>query len=211
MLNATRVTAALWALGVELVIAAAVWVYYRRRTVARADRYVTFWPRFWAQSVDALVLCPLSLAAAIASSTVASNEVAVIIAGVQNVVWFGYTAILHGRFGQTVGKMVTKVRVVDAKTEEPITWRQAFLRESIPLAMALASVAWLLVAPPADLAAQDVAANAVTPSSAAEWLLSALPVLWFAAEVITMLTNVKRRALHDFVAGTVAMRTTTRS
>jgi uncharacterized RDD family membrane protein YckC len=211
MLDATRVTAALWALGVELVIAAAVWAYYRRRTVARAERYVTFWPRFWAQSVDALVLCPLTLAAAIVSSTAASNEVTVIIAGVQNVAWFGYTAILHGRFGQTVGKIVTKVRVVDAKTEEPITWRQAFRRESIPLAMALASVAWLLVVPPADLEAQDPTAYALTPSSAAEWLLYALPVLWYAAEVITMLTNAKRRALHDFVGGTVAMRTNTRS
>jgi uncharacterized RDD family membrane protein YckC len=30
---------------------------------------------------------------------------------------------------------------------------------------------------------------------------------WFLAEVITMLTNEKRRALHDFLAGTVVIRT----
>jgi|KBSSwiStaDraftv2_1062776.scaffolds.fasta_scaffold128226_4 hypothetical protein len=39
------------------------------------------------------------------------------------------------------------------------------------------------------------------------WLLMALPGLWFLAEVLTMLTNAKRRALHDFIAGTVVVRT----
>lgn len=41
------------------------------------------------------------------------------------------------------------------------------------------------------------------------WLLTVLPGLWFVAEVLTMLTNEKRRALHDFIAGTVVVRTNT--
>jgi uncharacterized RDD family membrane protein YckC len=32
-------------------------------------------------------------------------------------------------------------------------------------------------------------------------------MLWFLAEVLTMFTNRKRRALHDFIAGTVVVRT----
>jgi hypothetical protein len=39
------------------------------------------------------------------------------------------------------------------------------------------------------------------------WLLTGIPGLWFLAEVLTMLTNRKRRALHDFIAGTVVVRT----
>ena len=39
------------------------------------------------------------------------------------------------------------------------------------------------------------------------WLMISLPVLWFVAEVLTMLTNEKRRAVHDFIAGTVVVRT----
>jgi hypothetical protein len=35
----------------------------------------------------------------------------------------------------------------------------------------------------------------------------ALPLLWFLVEIVTMLTNGKRRALHDFIAGTVVIRT----
>lgn len=38
------------------------------------------------------------------------------------------------------------------------------------------------------------------------WILTALPSLWFVAEVLTMLTNEKRRALHDFIAGTVVIK-----
>ena len=41
------------------------------------------------------------------------------------------------------------------------------------------------------------------------WFLMALPFLWFVAEVLTMLTNEKRRALHDFIAKTVVIRTNT--
>ena len=39
------------------------------------------------------------------------------------------------------------------------------------------------------------------------WLLAIVPGLWFLAEVVTMLTNEKRRALHDYIAGTVVVRT----
>jgi hypothetical protein len=37
--------------------------------------------------------------------------------------------------------------------------------------------------------------------------LTLVPGFWFFAEVLTMLTNRKRRALHDFIAGTVVVRT----
>lgn len=38
-------------------------------------------------------------------------------------------------------------------------------------------------------------------------LSTTLPLLWYAVEVLTMLTNKKRRALHDFIGGTVVVRT----
>jgi uncharacterized RDD family membrane protein YckC len=211
MLNQTNVVDAMWALGIELVIALAVWAYHRRRTVAVADRYRTFWPRFWAESVDALALWPLTLASAMASSAGASNEALVVVSGVVSAAVFVYTAVMHGRVGQTVGKMAVKVQVVDARTGDRISWRQAFIRESIPLGMTLILIALLLVTPGTDVQALDAAATDVPPLSAGAWLLLALPMLWFAAEVVTMLTNSRRRALHDFVAGTVVVRTNTRS
>ena len=54
-----------------------------------------------------------------------------------------------------------------------------------------------------------VASGETLTNSKGFWLLTALPGLWFLAEVLTMLTNDKRRALHDFIAGTVVVRTNT--
>ena len=42
------------------------------------------------------------------------------------------------------------------------------------------------------------------------WLFLAIPMIWFVLEIVTMLTNDHRRALHDFIAGTVVVRTNMR-
>ncbi len=37
---------------------------------------------------------------------------------------------MHGRYGQTLGKMATRVKVIDVTEEIEVTYRQAFLRDS---------------------------------------------------------------------------------
>jgi uncharacterized RDD family membrane protein YckC len=129
---------------------------------------------------------------------------------VESLAWLVYTVVMHARYGQTVGKMVTKVRVVDFRTEGSISWQQAWLREGIPMALSFGFVGWQVflilsgVLSPGAVASGEALAN-----SKGFWLLTALPGLWFLAEVLTMLTNDKRRALHDFIAGTVVVRTNT--
>jgi len=125
----------------------------------------------------------------------------------ENLTWLLYTVVMHARYGQTVGKMVTRVRVVDFRTEGKISWRQALLREGIPTLVSLGFIGY-------EVYAILVGKDSLDPLSAGEtvpqnltWLISGLPALWFLAEVLTMLTNKKRRALHDFIAGTVVVRT----
>ncbi len=121
--------------------------------------------------------------------------------------WFLYTVVMHARYGQTVGKMVTKVRVVDFPGEGPISWRQAWLREGIPIVLSVG----VLVYEVFGVLTGRVSASAVASGEALAggpfWLFMALPLGWFLAEVLTMLTNDKRRALHDLVAKTVVVRT----
>jgi uncharacterized RDD family membrane protein YckC len=115
---------------------------------------------------------------------------------------------LHARYGQTIGKMATKVRVVNFRTEGKISWARAWLREGIPLLLSLGFVGYEVYA---------ILTGRITPSALENgqaynengslWWLSVIPSLWFLAEVLTMLTNRKRRALHDFIAGTVVVRT----
>ncbi len=41
--------------------------------------------------------------------------------------------------------------------------------------------------------------------SYADMVLGIAALLWFAGEIVTCLLNKKRRALHDFIAGTVVV------
>jgi uncharacterized RDD family membrane protein YckC len=44
-----------------------------------------------------------------------------------------------------------------------------------------------------------------------EWVIGFAILGWFAAEILTLITNKKRRAVHDFIAGTVVVRTSIQS
>src|SRR5882724_2398788 len=170
------------------------------------SRYSTFGPRFWTGFVDSCVLWPLGFVTSALLSLNVPRGVASLLIIVNSLAWLVYTVVMHARYGQTVGKMATKVRVVDFRTEGKISWSQAWLREGIPMFLSLGFLGYEIFAVwTRRLAPSDIANGLVADK--AYWLLTALPGLWFIAEVLTMLTNEKRRALHDFIAGTVVVRT----
>lgn len=198
----------LTSLGVTLLVALLVWRHYRRRTFPLAEKYSTFGPRFWTGSVDSCVLWPLAFITTVLLSLSIPRILAAVLVITESLAWLLYTVVMHARYGQTVGKMVTKVRVVDFRTEGSISWRQAWLREGIPTVLSLGLLGWevsLLLT--GRLSPGAVASGEALTASRSFWLLTTLPALWFVAEVLTMLTNEKRRALHDFIAGTVVVRT----
>ena len=193
---------------VTLVVALLVWRYYKGRTFPSTDRYSTFGPRFWTGFVDSCILWPISFVTFALLCLDVPRSVAALLVIVESGTWLVYTVVMHARYGQTVGKMVTKVRVVDFHTEGSISWRQAWLREGIPTLLSLGFLGYQVYSILAgNVTLRAVANGEALASGEPSWLLSALPGLWFLAEVLTMLTNQKRRALHDFIAGTVVVRT----
>lgn len=197
-------------LGITFLIALLVWGYYRRRTFALSERYSTFGPRIWTGIVDSFVLWPVGLISTALLSLNIPRTLAALLVIVESLAWLLYTVAMHARYGQTVGKMVTKVRVVDFRTEGSISWRQAWLREGIPMVLSLGFLGWeVFLILTGSVSPSALASGEVLVASKGFWLLTALPGLWFIAEVLTMLTNEKRRALHDFIAGTVVVRTNT--
>lgn len=162
----------------------------------RVNRYRTFGPRIGAMIVDSIVL-----------------GIGFLIVGAlvdfQNSMWLWwldevgmivYPVVLHALYGQTVGKMATEVIVLDAKTETSISFSQAALRDCVPIFSTLLIVVIVLLF-------QLGVITTVT-----QWLSTGLIIftwsliIWHLLEIITMLTNEKRRALHDFIAGTVVVR-----
>jgi uncharacterized RDD family membrane protein YckC len=204
----SEIISQLVSLGVALLVACLVWRHYKRKTFPPTTRYLTFEPRFWTGFVDSCVLWPVGFITSALLSINLPRILAALVLIVESLTWLLYTVVMHARYGQTVGKIVTKVRVVEFRTEGKISYRQAWLREGIPMVLSLGLLGYQIFA---------MLTGAVTPrainngealvASKPFWLLTALPGLWFLAEVLTMFTNAKRRALHDYIAGTVVLRT----
>jgi uncharacterized RDD family membrane protein YckC len=154
------------------------------------------------------VFLPLSVSTSFLLSLNIPRVLAAIIVIIQSLAWLVYTVALHARYGQTIGKMVTKVRVVNFRTEGMISWAQAWLREGIPLFLSLGLVGYEVYAILTGRITPSAVENGqVSNENGLSWWLTMIPGFWFVAEVLTMLTNRKRRALHDFIAGTVVVRT----
>jgi len=78
------------------------------------------------------------------------------------------------------------------------------MREIVPIALTVANVAYGL---PSVLAGADPNRPAQPLVLGVQfWLAFAAGFGWFIAELVTMLTNSKRRAVHDFIAGSVVVR-----
>ncbi|HST00310.1 MAG TPA: RDD family protein [Usitatibacter sp.] len=166
-----------------------------------ANRYRTFWRRVGAGFVDGLVLLPVTFLFEPTYSIWMSGPAPVFRELLSDAIPAAYTVILHARCGQTLGKMVTGVTVLDVSESRLPTLLQAALRDIGEIVIDLIAV--FFVGYLAVTAGYVPGAEYNSPA----WLVIGYSALaWFIIEVATMLTNGKRRALHDFIAGTVVVR-----
>ena len=172
--------------------------------------YATFWPRFAAMWIDFFVLLPVGLLNLWGQSV--SKPLAMALVLPTAAFFSAYHIYCHGRFGQTIGKRVMGIRVA-RQNGEPIGWREAWMRSLVDLVFAclwsLSSFIALTSISDVDYYGTDWrqrthALITLHPS----WLLwtNTANRLWIWSEVVVMLFNKERRALHDFIAGTVVIR-----
>ncbi|MCI5194584.1 MAG: RDD family protein [Candidatus Electrothrix sp. AU1_5] len=120
---------------------------------------------------------------------------------IETLIFLVYSVLFHTIEGRTIGKYICKVQVVDCKTEKKITFKQAFLRDIVFVIFLLSFESFYICA---TFGQQEYNQ---------QWLfyifilLNFSLLLWPLIEIITMFFNSKRRALHDFIAGTVVIRT----
>ncbi len=171
------------------------------------NNYATFWQRFGAMWIDFFVLLPLMAVERWLESVSKGAAFALIIP--MAVAYAAYSIYCHGRFGQTVGKRVMGIRVVRTSGER-VGWREAWLRSSVDVFFSVLGVigSFVALAAIADddyygvgwmQRAQNLAAH--EPAWLA-WTWIATEI-WIWSELVVMLFNKRRRALHDFIAGTV--------
>ncbi|MCK9200119.1 MAG: RDD family protein [Gallionella sp.] len=173
--------------------------------------YAGFWRRFAALWLDVLIMSPLMALAWWGKEHLRLFDLYYLIPA--TVFGFFYGVYLVQRFGGTPGKRLMKVSIVKVNGE-PVTYREALLRYLPEWLMSIGSSIALIIAALHLTDAQYFSApsfvermqliKSVTPS----WYgLTQLALnIWIWSEFIVMLTNKKRRAIHDFIAGTVVIK-----
>ena len=148
-------------------------------------QYAGFWRRFGAFWVDVLFLLPLT----------------------------GVAYLLgERRYGGTPGKLLLKTRIAMVDGSR-VTTQAAVLRYAVLFVLSVFSSVAILMS---TLAMTDdvyfslgyVARSQRLVETAPSWYaaVNVLMQIWIWGEFVTMLFNKKRRAVHDFIAGTVVVR-----
>ena len=166
------------------------------------DKYSTFWPRFWAATIDGILFAILLYIECLIFGVEYSTQDKFLQAlnGVQFAI---YAIFMHGYFGQTLGKMFMEVKVLNHATETEINVKQALRRESVNLVL---NISWVLIILTVATTLEMTRAISVGLSYAVIGF-GILALVWGISEFVTMLFNDKRRAVHDYIGKTVVVRT----
>jgi uncharacterized RDD family membrane protein YckC len=171
--------------------------------------YAGFWRRFWAGLIDFVIimlvwyvsrrLCghdkTLAIAITILFSTLFS---------------LGYV-FFNARFGGTPGKLAVAIRITKPDGTR-IGWLEAWKRSSVDLLYTIVFL-YFSVAVLAQLDAQQYSTFGFPERSHLDqayhppWfsVVNVLEHVWYWGELIVLLFNKRRRAIHDFIAGTVVI------
>ena len=168
-------------------------------------KYRTFWRRFFAEFVDGLVFLPVSLAtgwvwrhaAAVPLPLLALHYL------VSRLLFFIYEIYFLGTHGQTPGKKALGVVVLDVSERRHVSYRQALLRNAVPLGVTLVLLPCQLFQ---ILTGRFYLLHPGRLPDVVSWISSLILMVWFLLEIVTMTFNSKRRALHDFIAGSVVVK-----
>ena len=164
------------------------------------DKYSTFWPRFWAATIDGIIFVVVIYTECLIFNIEynAQDKYLQAFNGLQLAI---YSVFMHGYFGQTFGKMIMNVIVLDYNTDSQINVSQAFRRESVNLFLNLSWFAIVLIV-------TRTLEHTSTLSATMSYTLiifGVLAVAWGISEFVTMLFNDKRRAIHDYIGNTVVV------
>ncbi len=170
--------------------------------------YAGFWKRLGAAIVDMMVFIPFMLIFNLQSI---SLVVAMLTAVVWYALYYAYVVYFHYKFGATLGKIATGIRVT-LPNGGRIGLRQALLRSSVDIGFGILAVTAQVIAISNADADKYLNAGWLDRST---YLIPLLPAwygianigssVWYWSEFIVLLFNRRKRSLHDFIAGTVVV------
>jgi uncharacterized RDD family membrane protein YckC len=162
------------------------------------EKYSTAWRRVLASFIDGIVFIPLMI---LDYNLMESNSIWILIAWliVYECISFLYSIFMHAKYGQTIGKMLAGITVMNIGEERHINLKEAIRRDLVWIIVSLAGLFYFSIT------------SVMSPGNTYENLLlydefySILVMAWTVIELLSMITNKKRRAVHDYIAGSVVV------
>lgn len=164
-------------------------------------KYQTSWRRYFALIIDGLIFKPLEWINKWIFSSDPSELPLFIWLTFSSLAIFVYSVAMHAAFGQTVGKMITKVKVLDI-SEGKLSYKQAIRRDIVPILCWPISIYASYQASYGGLEYEKIFASPMFK------IYIDILLGWIILEMITMLFNKKRRSFHDFISGSVVVKVT---
>ena len=172
--------------------------------------YAGFWRRFGSFLIDMLVYFPflfLNYRLCTRSHSIIIPITSYILVAI---LIQSYTIYCHGKWGRTIGKLATGIKIVSLEFE-PIGWRRAFKRSSVDILFGISACYGFCIATmcfsDAGLGTDGMMRFNGLEAWYPPWQKYSnwASQLWVFSEFVVMMTNDRRRALHDFIAGTVVI------
>ncbi|HBH29349.1 MAG: RDD family protein [Desulfofustis sp. PB-SRB1] len=171
--------------------------------------YAGFWRRFGAFWLDFVIVLPWVVLLQYFNNLSRLGVFYTIIPSY--VFFFIYSVYTVKRWGGTPGKLLVKI-VIKRKNGKKCDWREAILRESVLLALGIPGAIASLVL---TLQVSDQQFASMTWMEFAEYRQLNMPEwhvpfywgtqIWIWSEFLVLLIDKRKRALHDYVAGTVVI------
>lgn len=172
--------------------------------------YAGFWTRFTASLLDIIILLPYFLLLQYLNSL---NINAYYFTFIPSLVFqFWFSTYLVKKYGGTPGKLFMGIKIVKMDGNE-ITWREAILRDFVSIILMLfSSLITIYALSDADIKQFE----SLTWLKKTPYLTNLNPSLykfyywtinfWTLSELVVLLLNQRKRALHDFIANTVIVK-----
>ncbi|AOW10412.1 RDD family protein [Flavobacterium gilvum] len=172
--------------------------------------YAGFWARLASLLLDTIIMMPVILLILYLNGLGKDIYFYTLIPNFVFGLW--YYIYLTKKYGGTPGKLIAGIKIIKLNGES-IDWKEAILRHSVLLVLTLLSV---IMMTSCLLSADETIFNNLGWLKRSQYLMSLSPTffliytwvsnIWIYSEFIVLLTNKRKRAIHDFIAGTVIVR-----
>ena len=160
-------------------------------------KYNTVAKRIVAAIIDGIVFLPFSFT----DSLISNNRLYFFIVGLLYLLlWSIYTLVLHCHYGQTLGKKIMEIKLYNIDEIHTLSFKRAFLRESIWIVGQLFILIFFTIK-----SLKDPQINEEILENYGD-CAGLLTMLWITIELITVLTNSKKRSIQDFIANSVVLK-----